>query len=112
FPHAVRWAADIQVDLAIAEIRSNARSLGERGRIGATKLKRDRLLLRIETEQPRAVAMKHGAGRHHLGIEQRMAREQTVEEPEVAVRPFHHRRNRESSIHSSHGIVASTTAIL
>ena len=57
---------------------------------------RDRVLGRVEAEQARAVAMQHGAGRDHLGIEQRPAREQAMEEPAVPVGPLHHGRDAEA----------------
>ena len=61
-------------------------------RIGAAELQRHRMLGRIEADQPRAVAVNHRAGRHHLGVDQRAAREQPMEEPAVPIGPFHHRR--------------------
>ena len=45
------------------------------------------------SQQPRAVAMQHRAGGDHLGVEQRTARQQAMEEPAVPVGPFHHRRD-------------------
>ena len=57
------------------------------------------MLGRIERQQPRAVAVQHRAGGDHLGIEQRAAREQPMEEPAVPVGPFHHRRNGETIFH-------------
>jgi hypothetical protein len=56
----------------------------------------------IEADQPLAVAVEHRAGRHHLGVEQRPAREQAMEEPAVPVGPFHHRRDGEFSIDTNH----------
>ena len=48
FLHAVRRAADIEVDLGVAEVGADARALGERLRVRAAELHRDRLLGRIE----------------------------------------------------------------
>ena len=73
--HAVGRAADIEVDLVIAEVRADPRRLGELRRIGAAELQRHRMLDRIEAEQPLAVAVDHRIGRHHLGVEQRAARQ-------------------------------------
>jgi len=56
-----------------------------------TELKRDGLLLRREAKQAIPVAMQDRAGRHHLGIEQRMTREQAMEDATMAIRPIHHR---------------------
>ena len=77
--HAIGRAADIEIDLVIAEIRADARALRQRVRIGAAELQGDRMLRRIEAEQPRAVAMQHRAGRDHLGVKQRTARQQAME---------------------------------
>ena len=52
--HAVGRAADIEVDLVIAEIFADAGRLGELLRIGAAELQRHRMLRRIEAEQPLA----------------------------------------------------------
>ncbi len=51
--HAVGRAADIEVDLVIAEGFADLRGFGEFCRIGPAELQRDRMLFRIEAEQPR-----------------------------------------------------------
>ncbi len=89
--HAIGRAAGIEIDLAKACIGADARTGRERSRIGTAKLQGERMLGRIETEQPPPVAMQHGARGQHLGIEQRLAREQTMEEPAMPVSPLHHR---------------------
>ena len=91
--HAVGRTADIEVDLVVAEIRRDARALGELARIAAAELQRHRMLGRVEGQEPRAVAVQHRAGGDHLGIDQRPARQQAMEEPAVPVGPFHHRRD-------------------
>ena len=48
--HTVGRAADIEVDLAIAEAFADARSLRELFGVGAAELQRDRLLERIEAK--------------------------------------------------------------
>ena len=73
-------------------------ALGERARVGAAELHRDRMLGGIEAEQPRPVAAQHRAGGDHLGVEPRAARQQAMEEPAVPVGPFHHRRDREAMV--------------
>ena len=60
------------------------------------------MLGRIEADQPLAVAVQHRAGGHHLGVDQRAARQQAMEEPAVPVGPFHHRRNAESAVEVGH----------
>ena len=67
--HPVRRTADIEIDLVIAEILADPRGGREIARIGAAELQRDRMLARVEAEQPRAVAMNDGAGRQHLRVE-------------------------------------------
>ena len=92
--HAVGRAADIEIDLVVAEVLADARRFGERRGIAAAELQRDRMLERVEAEQPRAVAAQHRAGGEHLGVDQRAAREQAMEEPAMPVGPFHHRGDR------------------
>src|SRR3954468_1697304 len=94
--HAVGGAADIEVDLVIANVGADACALGERVRVRATELDGYRMFGRIEGEQALAVSAQHRAGRDHLGVEERAAREQTMEEPAMPVRPFHHRRDRKA----------------
>jgi len=57
------------------------------------------MLERIEPEQAGAVAVQHGAGGDHLGIDARAPREQAVEEPAVPVGPLHHGGDAEAMIH-------------
>ena len=66
--------------------------------LAATELQRERVLLVVETQMARHVAMDERAGRHHLGVEQRAAGEQSVEETAVAVRPVHHRGYRDTHV--------------
>src|SRR4051794_39872798 len=54
--HAVRWAADIQVDLVITERLADLRRLGEAARLRAAELQRDRMLLVMKADQPLAIA--------------------------------------------------------
>ncbi len=78
--HAVRGAADIEVDLVIAEICADLRRLGQPRRLGPAKLQRHGMLGRIEANEPRPVAADHGLGRHHLGVEQGMGRQRPMED--------------------------------
>ena len=90
---AVGRAADIEVDLVIAEVFGDPRRLGELRRLRAAKLHGKRMLLRREAEQACAVAMDHRIGDDHLGVEPRPPRQPPVEIPAVAVGPVHHRRD-------------------
>ncbi len=104
--HAVRRAADIEIDFVIAEIGANARGRGERRGVRSAELDRDRMLGRVIGEQPRAVAAQHRRGRDHFGVEQRAPRQQAVEEPAVPVGPLHHRGDAESAIEAVHSLIS------
>ncbi len=49
--HAVGGAADVEVDLVVAEAFADRGGLGERGRVGAAELQRDRVLAVAQREQ-------------------------------------------------------------
>ncbi len=89
--HPVRRAADIEVDLVIAEILADLRGGREVARIGTAELQRHRMLAGIEAEQSRPVAVDHGTGGQHLRIEPRPPRHQAMEDPAMPVGPVHHR---------------------
>src|SRR5690606_27714331 len=57
------------------------------------ELQRNRMLGIIETKQPLAVAMDDRVGDDHFRIEQRLARELSMEKPAVPVSPVDHRRH-------------------
>ncbi len=95
--HPVGRTADIEVDLVDSRSPPRSRRPGaQRRRIGAAELQRHRMLGRVEAQQLLAVAMDHRPGGDHLGIEQRPARQQTVEQPAMPVGPVHHRGNAEA----------------
>ena len=89
--HPVGRTADIEIDLVVAEILADLRGGRQIAGIGPAKLQRHRMLAWIEAEQPRAVAMKDGAGRQHLRVEPRTTRHQPVEDAAMPVGPVHHR---------------------
>ncbi len=89
--HAVGRAADIEIDLVIAEVGANPRRGRQRLRLAAAELQRDRVLRRIERQEPRPITMQHRAGGEHFGIEQRPPRQQPMEIAAVTVGPIHHR---------------------
>ncbi len=91
--HPVTGATDIQIDFVIAKIRANFCSFGQRRRFAAAKLQRHGMFRPVETQQPRPVAIQHRIGRHHFGIQPRVARQQAQKVPVKPVRPVHHRRN-------------------
>ena len=88
--HAVGRAADIHVDLAIAELLADPRRLRHLHRVRTAELQGNGLLLRRKAEQPFPRPVQDRVGDHHLCVEQRMARQLAVEEPAVPVRPVHH----------------------
>jgi hypothetical protein len=96
--HTIRGAADIDVDFVITEIRADLRSLREVRRLRTAQLQRHRMFARVESKQPRAVAMDHGARRQHLRIEPRPSRQQTMEDAAMPVGPVHHRGNGEADV--------------
>ena len=88
--YPVARAADIQVDLVVAEGFRDARALRQGLRVAAAQLQRHRMLVRMEGQQPLARAVQDRPGRHHLGIEQRVPADLAQEVPAVPVRPVHH----------------------
>ena len=88
--HAVRRAADIQIDFGIAEIRADLRGLRQLLRLRSAQLQRHRIFAAVEAQQPLAIAAQDRVRRHHLGVEQGAARELAMEEPAMPVRPVHH----------------------
>lgn len=93
--HPVRGAADIHVDLVIAESFGDPRRLRHLRRIVAAKLQRDRMLRGVMAEQPVPIAPQDCIGDDHFRIEQRMARELPREEAIVPIGPVDHRRHGE-----------------
>ena len=57
----------------------------------AAQLQGDGVLLGVEIQVARDVAVDQGPGRHHFRVEQRVAAEQAMEVTAVPVRPVHHR---------------------
>ena len=68
--HPVRRAADIQIDLVIAEAFADPRRLGELPRLRTAELQRDGVLDGVKAKEILSVAVQHRRGRHHLRIEQ------------------------------------------
>ncbi|MNN33726.1 hypothetical protein D3C81_1474950 [compost metagenome] len=94
--HPIRGAADVQVDLVIAIGLADPRRLCQLRRVRPAQLQGDRMLDRVEAQQPLAVAMDHRRGCDHLGIEKRPAAQGAVKRPAVAVGPVHHGGDRQS----------------
>ena len=98
--HAFAGAAAVEVDLVIAPLRTQTGALRQIGRLAAAQLQGNRVLARIKTKMARNIAMDQGTGGHHLGIEQGVLAEQTVQITAVPICPIHHRRNR----HAPHAV--------
>ena len=67
---AVRRAVDVQVDLIVTPALRDPGTFGQVGRVTAAQLQGERVFFFIEADQPLLVAMQHGAGGHHFGVEQ------------------------------------------
>jgi hypothetical protein len=66
-------------------------------RFAAAKLKTNGMFERVKAKKARAVAMQHRTRGEHLGIDHSPPCEQTVEIPAMAIGPFHHRSDTEST---------------
>ncbi|MNV88847.1 hypothetical protein D3C71_1830870 [compost metagenome] len=96
--HPLAGTADVQIDLVIAPLRAQLRGAGQIRGLAAAQLQRQGMLLGVEAQMPRHIAMQQGARGHHLGIEQGMARQQPVQVAAMAVGPVHHGRDRHPPI--------------
>ena len=103
--HAVGGAADVEVDLGVAEAFTDRGGFCERGRIGAAELQGDGIVGGRVGEQARAVAVQDGVSGDHLGVEQRVARHEAVEGAAMPIRPVHHGRDAKSMTFRLHGFV-------
>src|SRR5262249_55939525 len=91
--HALARAAAVEIDLIISGVLPSARRRGELSGITASQLQRERMLLRIESEQPRAITAHDRRGGGPLGVKQHVSQEAAQEEAAMAVGPVHHRRH-------------------
>jgi hypothetical protein len=94
--HALRRTAAIEIDLVVAPALAQARRVREHRRVAAAQLQRERMLLRIEVEMARHIAVHKRGGRDHLGVQPRATRDLAQEEPAVPVGPVHHGRNTQT----------------
>ena len=101
--HAIARAADIQVHLVIAPALGDRRTLGQRLRVTATQLQRQRMLRLVVTEEALAVRIEQQCpGGHHLRVQQRTTAQHAREGAVVTGRPFHHRRNGKGAVNRCH----------
>ena len=93
--HPLARAAAVQVDLVVAPGFACLSALRQIMRLAAAELQRHRVLLSIELQMPRHIAMNQRARGDHLGIEQRVLGQQTVKVAAMAIRPVHHGGDRQ-----------------
>jgi hypothetical protein len=96
--HALARTTAVEVDLVVTGLLAGARGRRQLARRAAAELQRNRMLLRIEREQPRTVPALDRRRRDHLGVEQQVRREAAQEVAAVPVGPVHHRGHGNSSI--------------
>ncbi len=102
--HPVAGAAEVQVDLIVAEVGAGARRHGEIRRLRTPELQRHRMLAGIEGQKALPVAVQDRSAGDHLGVEQRVSADATQEGPVVPVGPVHHGGNAEPHlVHESFG---------
>ena len=107
--HPVGGAADVQVDLIVAEGLADPRRLRQFRRVAAAELQGDGVLGRIEAQQTLPVAMQDRRAGDHLGVEQGAPRQHPVEGPAVPVGPVHHRGDGEAVGGPGHGVSSRQT---
>ncbi|MNN33453.1 hypothetical protein D3C81_1472140 [compost metagenome] len=95
--HPVAGAADVEVHLVVTGFLGHPRTGRQLRRHAAAELQGQRMLGWVVAEIALPVAMQQRAGGDHLGIEQRVLREQTQEIAAVPVGPIHHRRHGEAA---------------
>jgi len=96
--HPVTRAADVEVDLVIAELRADARGFGQHRRVGATDLQRQGVFGCVESQQPLPVPVEDGLGRDHFRVEQSVGAQKAQKEPAMPVGPVHHGGDAERSV--------------
>jgi len=94
--HAIGRAAAVEIDRVVTALRADPRRLRQEVRLGAAELQHDRMLGRIEPEQPLPIAMDRRLRGHHLGVQHGMRGQKPVEVPAMPVGPVHHRGNRKT----------------
>ena len=96
--HSVAGTADIQVDLVVAVPGTDRCGITQQAGLGATKLQRDRMLLRLKLEQVTPVAAHDRLRDDHLCVQQRPRRELAQEVTAMTVGPVHHGRNGDAAV--------------
>src|SRR5579862_3857186 len=95
---AVARAAAVEVDLVESRVLARARSGGEFAGFAAPELQCERMLLRIELEQPRPLTPQDRSCGDHLGVEQHVGGEPAEKIAAMTIGPVHHRSDRDPSV--------------
>ena len=101
-PHAGAGAADIEVDLVVAEGLADLGRAGEHARLRAAELQGERTFRLVEAEQPGTVAVQHRLRSDHLAVEKRPGGNQAQEVAPVPVGARHHRRDAQPAVQPVH----------
>ena len=91
--HAVGRAAAVEVDLVVAPVGSDARSLRQQRGIAAPQLQRQRLFAAVEAEQALAIAVDDRVGVHHFRVQAHTRCQHAMEHAAMAIGPVHHGGN-------------------
>ena len=87
--HPIGGAADVDVHLVIAALLGQLGTARQIGRIAATQLQGDGVLL-LAVTQIIPLAVDDGAGGHHFGIEQGLAAHQSMKVTAMPISPVQH----------------------
>ena len=91
--HPIGGTADVDVHLVIAALLGQFGAARQIGRVAATQLQGDGVLL-LAVTQIISLAVDDGARGHHLGIKQGLASHQTMEITAMPIGPVQHGGNR------------------
>ena len=94
--HPRTRAAAVQVDLVVAPLLRQPSTARQIVWLTAAQLQCHRVLFLVEVKMPRHIAMQQRTCGHHLGVEQRAAGDEAMEEAAVPICPIHHRRDAQA----------------
>ena len=89
--HTLAGATAVEIDLVVAPAFGEPGPLRQVLRLAAAELQGHRVLLGVEIQMSRHVAVQQRPGGHHLGVEPRACAQQAVEVAAMAIGPVHHR---------------------
>ena len=88
--YAFAGAAAVQINLVVAPLRAQTGGHRQVGRLAATQLQGQRMLLGVKAQMPVDITVHERAGGHHFGIQAGVAGEEAVQIAAMAVGPVHH----------------------